>query len=478
MVIAVRAEEGPLGLEVIKTSSDAEGESRLAHEAEMLRRGAHPGVVEVLDAEPGELILRHHGTALSGLGPLPADQAAGVTTAVADVVESLHRLGIAHNRIAPEHVVVDEHGRPRLCGFAEATEVTPERSADDVAALGRLLDQLLDAGAGIAWRPPGPRMSRGRRAKQSERELRDVAAAAQRDEPDRRPTARQFAKSVHTALPGLSLPVPSGRGTGPRSSSKVTSIPDDVDPTATLEWSDDDLSFLALEDDDDFEFEGGADPDADPGTDGAADTVDDDHTASSVTSPSDIAAAPSRRGPWRLRWAPLPALVALGVLVFGTVIGATVARSAHPFGSDPLGQLPTPTMLPSAATTTTEPHRVSTTCTMPGPAGPDVDGDGCPDAVVVEGRLATIGDRHVEIGVDGDVVALGDWDCDGIDTPALLRPATGEVFVFPSWALDEPVTVDHVIVVPGALGLETTGAACPQPVVVGADGRRHPVDVA
>ncbi len=50
------------------------------------------------------------------------------------------------------------------------------------------------------------------------------------------------------------------------------------------------------------------------------------------------------------------------------------------------------------------------------------------------------------IGLPGDLVVLGDWDCDGIATPVVVRPADGSVWAFPSWTTGpevlgaEPVT--------------------------------------
>lgn len=106
------------------------------------------------------------------------------------------------------------------------------------------------------------------------------------------------------------------------------------------------------------------------------------------------------------------------------------------------------------------------------PTGPDVDGDGCPEAVVLEDRTATVGTVTVEVGQDGDLVALGDWSCTGIATPAVLRPGTGEVFVFTGWSLDEPVEVDAAAVVPGATGIAAGPGECPSPVVATPDGTR------
>jgi hypothetical protein len=81
----------------------------------------------------------------------------------------------------------------------------------------------------------------------------------------------------------------------------------------------------------------------------------------------------------------------------------------------------------------------------------DLDGDGCPQPVLWDGAALTAavdpdedGQRYViEVGPPGEdgrrpdddaVVVLGDWDCDGRDTPALYQPETGEAFLFAGWA--------------------------------------------
>jgi hypothetical protein len=40
------------------------------------------------------------------------------------------------------------------------------------------------------------------------------------------------------------------------------------------------------------------------------------------------------------------------------------------------------------------------------------------------------------IGVGGDRVAVGDWDGDGVPTPALFRPASSEIFEWDAWPAD------------------------------------------
>jgi len=41
--------------------------------------------------------------------------------------------------------------------------------------------------------------------------------------------------------------------------------------------------------------------------------------------------------------------------------------------------------------------------------------------------------RQYAVGTVGDHVVVGDWRCHGTATPAVLRPATGEVMLFDSW---------------------------------------------
>jgi hypothetical protein len=44
------------------------------------------------------------------------------------------------------------------------------------------------------------------------------------------------------------------------------------------------------------------------------------------------------------------------------------------------------------------------------------------------------------LGEPGDVLVVGDWDCDGTVTPALYRPSDGSTFRFAVWADDDGVT--------------------------------------
>ena len=51
------------------------------------------------------------------------------------------------------------------------------------------------------------------------------------------------------------------------------------------------------------------------------------------------------------------------------------------------------------------------------------------DGRILVARLTGDGGRRraFRVGEAGDRVLLGDWDCDGVASPAVYRPATGEV---------------------------------------------------
>ncbi|MCO8127677.1 hypothetical protein NHL50_10710 [Acidimicrobiia bacterium EGI L10123] len=71
----------------------------------------------------------------------------------------------------------------------------------------------------------------------------------------------------------------------------------------------------------------------------------------------------------------------------------------------------------------------------------DVDGDGCEDPLDWRSDAAEVaysaedGSRlRFRIGRPGDELVVGDWDCDGIATAAVVRSSTGETFLFDAWA--------------------------------------------
>ena len=145
VTVALGPDRRPVAL---KRATSPSGTVRLRHEAAVLDAARHPGVVAVVDVEPGE---DDGGTCLRTLwvpgGSLAAPRSARravrtlakiLATASATVAD-LHERGIVHGRLTADHVLVDEHDNAVLAGFAGASQHGDRPSADDVAALGRLV---------------------------------------------------------------------------------------------------------------------------------------------------------------------------------------------------------------------------------------------------------------------------------------------------------------------------------------------------
>lgn len=154
-----------------------------------------------------------------------------------------------------------------------------------------------------------------------------------------------------------------------------------------------------------------------------------------------------RSGAARLHLGPLWAgisAVALLVLV-GFWWGRVLSRDLTP-RSAPVPALPA-TGSPAAATLRQCPpvrgHLIVRTST-------------CPTALSVSNTTPSqppsvaIGERRFALGRAGDVAIAGDVDCDGSADIVLLRPRTGEVFVFRDLQALEATTVRAVAVRPGA----------------------------
>jgi hypothetical protein len=74
------------------------------------------------------------------------------------------------------------------------------------------------------------------------------------------------------------------------------------------------------------------------------------------------------------------------------------------------------------------------------------------------------------VGARGDAVVVGDWNCDGVDTPAVFRPSTGTVFAYDAWATEGSTTRAHALGrAPGAEGIRPA-EACGAPLVEWPDG--------
>jgi tRNA A-37 threonylcarbamoyl transferase component Bud32 len=135
-------------LVAVKSASTELEVAALAHEADLLRRAAHPGVVPLVSftstADRAELVL-NAPSEYTVAQRLPESMAACLdfVAAIADTVADLHAMGIAHGAIRPDHVLVGPNEQPVLCGFGNAQAVVdPQLFSADVVALGEILAWL------------------------------------------------------------------------------------------------------------------------------------------------------------------------------------------------------------------------------------------------------------------------------------------------------------------------------------------------
>jgi hypothetical protein len=167
---------------------------------------------------------------------------------------------------------------------------------------------------------------------------------------------------------------------------------------------------------------------------GAADVVDMANRIVADTVPQ----ASGARRPTRRRLLGAAVLVALLVSATIAVAGAgqrserrlpSTPAASGPINDSVVGPAASRAMPPP--TTTVEPPSISDLQTGDGP------------------RLDHAGRRYV-VGREGDIVVVGDWNCDGDETPAVLRPATGEIAVFDRWP-----EIDGSISSPAAWNIES-----------------------
>lgn len=420
-------------LVAVKHARDAEDADRLRREADLLEVARHPGVVELVRLEDDD---RADGSGVRlvtiavGNGPLdlmakpPVPQVAAIVAAAATTLADLHLHGIVHGRIDGTHVLIDGDGRPVLCGFGHAAArdgAARGNPPDDVAGLGRLMLRLLGHDADLEPIPelrrrPGRRRREGWTGYQL-RALLTLADQASADDPRHRPSARALAAALAAAFPDAR--------TGP--------------------------------------------PARPAGGDGALRAAAGPLPADTNGSRRPSLPMPGRR-----------AVMAGGAAVVGVLGLAALAAGTAALDSSPRPEVlaapddgGAPTSSSTTTTTTTNPPSDDED-DCPATDGPvaDLDGDGCASSLIVEGTVVSGEGLRFQVGSDGDEVVLGDWDCDGHATPALLRPEDGEVFVFSRWARDgADVTVEALTEVAGVTGIEVRHTdGCDHLVLDGPDG--------
>jgi len=162
--------------------------------------------------------------------------------------------------------------------------------------------------------------------------------------------------------------------------------------------------------------------------------------------------------------APARGLLTLGLaagsvaLLFCTGFALTASNSTP----NPAAKMTSSTSPPQNAADIGALAEVDTCELWPRPAF-EIGAGSCPENVTVNGQFITVGEVTYQLGNPEDRTAVGDWDCDGRPTALLLRPSTGELFEFTSWATpDVPVQSHLVTIIPNARDLSSEQRSAPQ----------------
>ncbi|MDE0652852.1 MAG: protein kinase [bacterium] len=414
--MALRSELHGQELVAVKEGDSAEA---LRHEAELLSNLDHPGIVAFValtDDERGlRLLTRYAGReTLATWQPQQLEELRRVVEEVAETVRHLHERGIAHRDIRPAHVVIDPLRRPRLCGFSAARRDACDDAAEhlaDVRAIGEMVLAVLQR---LETQQPRPGQRR------DEQRLRQrIQAVAQAAGDGRVPSSRALASRLRAVATDSRTP--------PISSGERQGGPPDHAATLNLRHR-----------------RGGA----------------------------GRAARFGPRRPRRAGW--LAAAVVCAGCVLGTLMmlrlgdrnaaatalptpaspdgssgpvataglpGATSAGTAPPRAPAAARPAATPEPLNGsepAAGTPEPPGTDGAGCPQAGSGRRDVDGDGCAEEIrILPGFVSVDGVRY-PVGAAGDQVAVGDWNCDGVATVALVQSA-GRVYLFEEWPQESPL---------------------------------------
>lgn len=359
-------------------------------------------------------------------------------------VLQLRAAGWVHGALKPEHVIVGARGRTRICSFRNArhsSSVDPAETEQllrtDALALLDLIDAVVGQDpAGHSW------LARRRRARLQQR-IAATASVAR--------TALELGGNVERVLRTLRSSLSSAQTTGtselhrrrtakrsvPTSTRQPTSTrsaPARSAPTRTLQTGPQRGQPVALR----------------------------------TLQRFGHGLAPGNRSTRRVAQ-----VTAVSITLFGlaAAVPALAARGPEALGghrSDTSGTAGG-SLLPTIPATT-ESSPPSTTA-----AARDQAGSPTTAAPVVshDGMLYTIGQP-------GDLTLVDDWGCSGSERLLLLRPSSGDVYVFDDWAtVGVPSQGRLVASVPGASALESSAGAdaCPVPVARTGDGALTELDL-
>lgn len=419
----------PVAIKRIRAGGDGRSVDALFDEAQLLAGVDHPHLVPVVAALPdgeGLAIVMPYlaggslATLLEERGTVGPAEVVALLEPLAEAVDALGRRGLVHGDLKPGNVMLTGDGQPVLVDVGLARVRRPLAGPDrpTIAGTPEYLDPAVARGAA-----PGPRSEvyslgvmayeclTGRVPHRGEpaevvavagagahrrlhswptvpRAVADVVEAALQPDPDRRPAdAGRFAADLRAAV--------TAHASEHRESVAIR-LPG--------------ISRRAL-----------ASPVSSAGRHTVGVPVDGDGTEEGDAPPR------TRRR-----------AVAVGLVAMGLLAGVIAVTSNRPQGraSDDARPVEVSSALHHAAgcPPRPEPHPLPPRQVDAGAAvevDVDVDGDGCLDLARWDGHhlvvTGAVGTRSYRLGRPGDQALFGDWDGDGLATPALYRPDTGEV---------------------------------------------------
>jgi len=499
LVVADQSE----GREVVRKTARLPGErDRLLHEGEVLRAAEERGVpgLAVVVAHPSAdvdepcLVTEAvAGPSLAVAAPLPLFEVAGVAAEVARILACLHEAGLVHGAVEPSHVVLDGAGGVILVGLGDggpAGDPWPDPAggrldpAVDVAGWGALVSHLLDWSAPSAEEPldalrkalltrqlrrAGRRPPVSRPGEVERRVLAALADQARDPDPARRPSSRSVSVAVLQRIPDAR--VPGAVAIAPPGAERTRGLLDRLSAHVTGGST---ASTVDVQ-----EGSRGGDPVAVP-HEAQGSTTTTQHRppgrrrARKLAVGRSASALQARRAKVLTARAeqgiPIPpdgkphgeALVTTGPSEPGIgrrrrwLVGAVFAAVAALVTQAVVARLRATEPVPSGVGAS----RSEAVCAPVRPPAADIDGDGCEEPVQWSDGVLQAGAARFALGGTGDAWAVGDWDCDGRRTPALLHG--GALSVFDSWpGPGGELKGRQVAVSPGATGLT---------VVAGPDG--------
>ena len=456
----------------------------------------HPHIVRVIeviaDGDDGlaiamELAVGSASERLSRRGPMPADEVAAIVRRLASALAFAHGRGIAHGNVKASNVLFRGDGEPILADFGLGSMAAA--AADDLVALGATALELLGGDLAGAPEPLASAVARCLAADPADR-FPDAGAlvaalgpagvastlartAITPTRPHPKPALARTGSAPTRVCPGRAptdphpTPVPMGSATAPTDPHPTpvpmgsATAPSAPHPThapmgSAIGPTDPHRTHAPTRD------TAPADPHPTPAPMGRA-------TASTEPDP-ESAPTCAATAAIRLETTPAPASLHGGNTPAEPDGGATRTFGPRP----PIAPATTPVrrvgaraaiavagavallagvaLLVRPATPTARAGATPVrSCPPPAAADVDdlvgdVDGDGCAETVALDKNVLTKDGERYEVGRAGDVVVLGDWDCDGDATPGVFRPPSGEAHLFDAWATqDRPLPAARTV---------------------------------